>query len=413
MKQFKKNIYRTALADTCPDCVPGDITIGSQTWARCNTSVSKYNDGTDIPEVQDPTAWAALTTGAWCYYNNDPSTEAAYGKFYNWYAVNDPRGLAPTGYHVPSDAEWTVLTNELGGLTSAGGALKETGLCHWSSPNTGATNSSQFSAVASGIRNHLGAFGNKPSYAFWWSSTQLSASAAYMRNVSYNNSSVSVSNYLKQYGFSVRFIKDCPTCADGVVTIGTQTWTTCNMNVTKYADGTDIPEVTDPTTWSSLTTGAWCHVNDDPANDAIYGKLYNWYAVVGIYDAASLADPLLRKQFAPTGYHVPTNAEMTYLISNTLSGPATAGREMKEVGTTHWSATNDATNTSCFTALGSGIRWTTGNYTQFNTSAHFWASSSTSPGTGSSMSLNNTASSCNFTNSTSRNYGFSVRLIQD
>lgn len=205
----------------------------------------------------------------------------------------------------------------------------------------------------------------------------------------------------------------CPTCDDGIVTIGTQTWTVCNSNNTTYADGTPIPEVTDPTTWAALTTGAWCHVNNDSANEPIYGKLYNWFAVAGIYDAASLADPLLRKQFAPSGYHVPTNTEMIFLTNNILSGSFTAGREMKETGTTHWNAINDATNTSCFTALGAGLRWTSGNYVQFNTNTYFWSSTSTFVDYGSSMSINNTSSSCIVTNSTDRNYGFSVRLIKD
>jgi uncharacterized protein (TIGR02145 family) len=99
------------------------------------------------------------------------------------------------------------------------------------------------------------------------------------------------------------------------VNIGTQIWTTTNLNVDTYSDGTPIPQVTNPTAWTNLTTGAWCYYNNDPALGAIYGKLYNWYAAVGIYDAASLADPTLRKNLAPTGYHIPTDPEWTTLTA--------------------------------------------------------------------------------------------------
>lgn len=97
------------------------------------------------------------------------------------------------------------------------------------------------------------------------------------------------------------------------ITIGTQIWSNTNLDVTTYRDGTPIPQVTDPTAWVNLTTGAWCYYNNDPANGAIYGKLYNWYAVAGIHDAASLNDPSLRKQLAPQGWHIPTDAEWTTL----------------------------------------------------------------------------------------------------
>lgn len=95
------------------------------------------------------------------------------------------------------------------------------------------------------------------------------------------------------------------------VTICKQVWATKNLDVTTYMDGTPIPQVTDPTAWANLTTGAWCYYNNLAASNATYGKLYNWYAVAGIYDAASLANPTLRKKLAPTGWHIPTDAEWT------------------------------------------------------------------------------------------------------
>ena len=114
--------------------------------------MSHYRNGDSIPEVTDPNIFDTLTTGAWCNYNNDPANEAIYGKLYNWYSVNDPRGLAPQGWHVPADSEWTILTTFLGGSAIAGSALKDTSSL-WGSPNTGSTNSSGFSGLPGGYRN--------------------------------------------------------------------------------------------------------------------------------------------------------------------------------------------------------------------------------------------------------------------
>src|SRR5664280_2706679 len=136
------NIYKT-------------ITIGTQTWMAENLRTTKYRDSTEIPNVTDNTAWDALTTGAYCNYNNTTSADtiATYGRLYNWYAATDSRNIAPAGWHVPTDAEWTTLTTYLGGESVAGGKMKETGITHWISPNTGATNESGFSALPSGMRN--------------------------------------------------------------------------------------------------------------------------------------------------------------------------------------------------------------------------------------------------------------------
>jgi uncharacterized protein (TIGR02145 family) len=188
--------------------VPPTVVIGDQTWTLKNLDVTTYADGTAIPQVTDPIEWAALTTGAWCYYNNDPANEAIYGKLYNWYAVNDSRGLAPTGYHVPTDAEWTTLTTYLGGLTVAGGKLKETGIVHWNTPNTAATNESLFTALPGGLRVDDGSFLIIDYYGYWWSSSELDAANAWYRTLGYNNGIAYRFNYYKTNGFSIRLIKN-------------------------------------------------------------------------------------------------------------------------------------------------------------------------------------------------------------
>jgi len=100
--------------------------IGNQIWTTKNLDVATYRNGDAIPQVQDYTAWANLTTGAWCYYANNTANGTTYGKLYNWYAVNDPRGLAPKGYHIPTDKEWTMLTDYLGGESVANSKMKST-----------------------------------------------------------------------------------------------------------------------------------------------------------------------------------------------------------------------------------------------------------------------------------------------
>ena len=118
--EIKTSLGWISLSASSADALP-TIEIGTQKWMSKNLDVAFYRNGDVIPQVTDPTAWAALLTGAWCYYNNDSTQGNKYGKLYNWYAVNDPRSLAPQGWHVPSDAEWTILETTLGGSPVAGG----------------------------------------------------------------------------------------------------------------------------------------------------------------------------------------------------------------------------------------------------------------------------------------------------
>jgi uncharacterized protein (TIGR02145 family) len=164
------------------------------------------------------------------------------------------------------------------------------------------------------------------------------------------------------------------------VIIGSQTWIKQNLNVSKYSDGTLIPEVSDPIEWNNLTTGAWCYYNNDPAYGPIYGKLYNWYAVAGIYDEDSAYDTTLRKKLAPIGWHIPSNSECvcesewTQLI-NFLGGNYVAGGKIKEEGTLHWQSPNSASNISGFTALPGGYRVNFGAFESITNRAGFWTSS--------------------------------------
>jgi uncharacterized protein (TIGR02145 family) len=191
------------------------VYIGNQQWMAENLKTSKYSDGTMILNITDDTQWQNNTTGAWANYNNSDSLGEKYGKLYNWYAVspttNGNKNVCPTGWHVPTDAEWTVLTDYLGGESIAGGKMKEVGTTNWNSPNTDATNITLFTGLPCGLRYGSGGFysgiGNS---GYWMSSTEKDAYYAWIRELNSANSIVnrSVGMKGKKSGFSVRCLKD-------------------------------------------------------------------------------------------------------------------------------------------------------------------------------------------------------------
>jgi len=183
------------------------IVIGAQQWMEKNLNTSFYRNGDTIPYVTDETQWANLTSGAWCYYNNDPANGEIYGKLYNWYAVNDSRGLAPTGWHVATATELTTLTTTLGGASVAGGKMKSAGTT-WRTPNTGANNSSGFTGLPGGVRDLIGSFSQIGTHGYFWSSTEFNTTSAKYLGLMYFNNSVLSLSYPKSFGFSVRCIKD-------------------------------------------------------------------------------------------------------------------------------------------------------------------------------------------------------------
>ena len=192
------NIYKT-------------VTIGAQTWMAENLRTTKYNDGTSIPNITSAAAWADLTTGAYCNFNNNTKMDslATFGRLYNWYAVNTLK-LAPVGWHVPTDAEWDELTDFLGGPVPAGGKLKETDTAHWKIPNIGATNETGFTALPSGSRNYLGVFYAIGLHASWLSSTEYNPNPkfAWYRGIWNDYDELSRYSITKVDGTSVRCIKD-------------------------------------------------------------------------------------------------------------------------------------------------------------------------------------------------------------
>ena len=193
VKDIDGNVYKT-------------VTIGKQVWMAENLKTTKYNDGTSIPLVTDSTAWKALKTPAYSWYNNDIANKEIYGALYNWYAVKTNK-LCPSGWHVPNDAEWTTLTTYLGDVNVSGGKLKETGTTHWKSPNTGANNSSGFTALSGGYRFFNGTFFYSGYLGYWWCSEEYNANNAWFRNLSSSSNSVGRYDYNKNGGFSVRCLR--------------------------------------------------------------------------------------------------------------------------------------------------------------------------------------------------------------
>jgi len=198
------------------------VKIGNQVWMAENLNVSHFRNGDPIPHTKTKEEWkrtGAEGKPAWCYYDNDPANGEKYGKLYNWHAVNDTRGLAPEGWHVPSDHKWTALEMFLGMSqadadakgwrgTDEGHKLKEAGTTHWASPNKGATNSSGFTGLPGGYCNGNGKFDYIGYYSYWWSSTERYTSYAWSRIRGFASGLVGRNTFDKKYGFSVRCIRD-------------------------------------------------------------------------------------------------------------------------------------------------------------------------------------------------------------
>lgn len=195
------------------------VTIGNQCWMKENLRTTKYRNGNTIPGNLNDSIWKATTSGAQADYNNDSANSAVYGKLYNWYAIADTAGLCPVGWHIPSDAEWNDLAkfldtsadtsaNSFTQSTIAGGMLKATGTGIWQTPNADATNLSGFTGLPGGLRYFVGQSGNLGVAGNWWTSTEYTASYAWYRNVIHLDGGFVRFNHNKNYGLSVRCVRD-------------------------------------------------------------------------------------------------------------------------------------------------------------------------------------------------------------
>lgn len=209
---WKEVNYDLCCGDVCPQPTP----FCTENWAFENFDGTTFRNGDAIPEEQDPSVFGTLTTPAWCYYDGDPNNGQIFGKLYNWYAVNDPRGIAPVGWKVPSVEDWQSLFTCLysNGFTALGGVLKTTGTIEsntglWQAPNTGAMNNVGFSALPGG-NCAQGGFNLINQFAHFWSSTEVDSTFArnFSLNFSDDNIDSNLSIFFKNAGYSVRLIKD-------------------------------------------------------------------------------------------------------------------------------------------------------------------------------------------------------------
>lgn len=190
------NIYKT-------------IRIGEQTWMAENLRVTRYNDGSIIPEEKDNESWNHLRSGAFCSINHTlyPDSLATYGRLYNWHSVNTGK-LAPKGWHIPDYADWNVLLDHLGGKNTTGGKLKEAGFYHWNAPNEAADNFSGFTAIPAGIRNNTGFVNTGNEVSYWCSNDDGTAMNAYYFFITTQTGNLNWSKKLQSEGLSIRCVKD-------------------------------------------------------------------------------------------------------------------------------------------------------------------------------------------------------------
>jgi uncharacterized protein (TIGR02145 family) len=349
-----------------------EVKIGNQIWMGQNLNVTKFRNGDLIPEAKTPAEWKAFADAgepAWSVCETDDSKGEIYGKLYNWYAVNDSRGLAPEGWHIPSDEEWTELNDYLGGDMQAGPKMKsQTG---WDNGGNG-TNSSGFNAIPSGYRGIEGNCISRGIIENWWSSTESNNNLAWKRGLGYSFIELNRFDPSKGYGFSVRCVKGNLNLTakkmSETVKIGGQTWMAKNLDVVKFRNGDIIPEAKTAKEWAKAAKKkkpAWCYYNNDSSNNEKLGKLYNHYAVM---------DP---RGLAPIGWHIPKNEEWKALANslgapsyyNSLDNNNTIAPTLKSKCC--WTVPGN--NNSVFTAMPGGYRSISGDFSQTEVSS--WYSS--------------------------------------
>ncbi|MFZ4708057.1 MAG: FISUMP domain-containing protein [Bacteroidales bacterium] len=304
---------------TLPDKGPKPIKIGPKIWTLENLNVTSFQNGDAIPEVKTAEAWKKAGENgepAWCFYNNDPANGAKYGRLYNYHAVVDPRGLAPYGWHIPSETEWETFINYLGGNTS-GGKVMSKGTTMWKSPNKYATNETGFNALPSGSRFYFGDFTGINESTGFWASTAIDRQSAFSHGLDYYFGILETSSVGKGAGKAVRLIKnDALNAGFKTMPIGDYIWMAENLKVTKFRNGDAIFNAkTEQELEDAGIAGKAAYYILRRADDVTF--FYNWNAV---------NDP---RKLAPEGWHISTPAEWTDMLSE-LGGAEKAGAKMRK-----------------------------------------------------------------------------------
>lgn len=343
------------------------VQIGTQIWMAENLKTTKYNDGKSIPNVTDFAIWSGLSTDAYCWYNNDVNYKNTYGALYNWYAINTTK-LAPVGWHVATDAEWTTLSNYLGGNSVSGGKLKETGTIHWTAQNSGATNETGFTALPGGQRDFQGTNSFISRDADWWSSTANSSIEAWSRNITFLGGGTGIYSVNKRSGYSVRCILGTsylPSVTTTSVTNITKTSAAIGVNVTSdggeaiSASGVCWSTSPNPTVANSKITGNGTGAFVNIINGLNEGTVY----YVRAY-ATNSAGTAYGEELSFTTFSQPVI--ITFAATNITQTTATSGGNITNDGGATiivrgvcWSTYQNPTTENSITRDGTG----TGNFT--------------------------------------------------
>ncbi len=388
------------------------VRVGHQLWAVRNLDVTHYRNGDAIEQAQTFSKWKSMKTGAWCYYLYNAANGLEYGKLYNWYAVNDPRGLAPEGWQIPSAEDWVLLTEQLGGKTVAGDKLKEKGRNHWAKESGGEkVNESGFTALANGFRSEFGNFYSQRNVATFWTSDKQSKKRAKFFLIDYKGD-IKIKTTHKKSGYGIRVICSSNTCQPisykffessipgdsskyETFNIGSQVWMKNNLDVDHYRNGDLIPQVQDPLEWRKLSTGAWCYSAYN------YNKLYNWYAV---------SDP---RGLAPEGWHIPSDEEWQITDKSIRTQMRPGGAlNSHDQDTWHW-CDGGIFNENWFHASPLGLRSDKGSTSGYGILAVFWSSSESSKSNAICRQVKYNNTTFDLRKIYGKRNGFNVRCIKD
>lgn len=451
-------VPETVFMDSRDSNVYEFVTIGDQVWMAENL---KYLPSLNIDGTNSSTEPYYYVMGyyestvvseakATANYNT-------YGVLYNGIAAAT---ACPKGWHLPSNAEWETLIDHVGGAEVAGGKLKETGFDHWNNPNTGATNEFAFNALPGGTLGTNKFFSGIKRRAYFWTSTKESPTANLIWYLDYGSEKIEPYSYDKTAGLSIRCVKDkqesklkktlfaltvfllalnaqaqndtmyimkdgavinqysihksdvdsivfyeplqTVTDIEGnvyrVVIIGDQFWMAENLKTTKYNDGTKIPQVTANEEWETLTSGAYSWFDNMVKYKAVYGALYNWYAVG-------------TEKLCPIGWVVPSK-EVWADLRTFLGGSSDAVNKLREIGSAHWVSPYDTgTDEVGFTALPGGYRINTGGFYELGKLAFWWSSTEEEETKASYTQIRQVGGFSS--NPSSKTTGYSVRCIMD
>lgn len=387
-----------------------EVKIGTQVWMQHNLDVDTFRNGDPIPEAKTREEWQRanqLERPAWCYYENKKSNGKKFGKLYNGFALIDSRGLAPEGFHIATDLEWTQLIQSTGDTTNAKTIL----------------NNLNFNLGTGGYRYDGGSFNDMDKSCFWWSNTEYFQSQnAFLRQIDLESQSVRRDLHGYDWGFYVRCVKDSAkstlpknSAKTQMIKIGNQVWMQKNLNVGKFRNGDPIPEAQTEEEWMQAALNnqpAWCYYKKDPKYGETYGKLYNWYAV---HD---------RRGIAPKGWHVPSDEEWTVLME-CFREDSVAGRSLKSAS--GWNEyqpvdslgeplpttiSGNGSNKSGFSGLPGGCRFIRDIFSPAGNNGYWWSSTKAFADDAWIRNLGNDFSEVKRENF-SKAYGLSVRCIKD